>query len=394
MLARLFRREDEVRDAPFVVHGSDFWGVIAAAKGATVEALTSDAVWACIDVLASSISGLPVDVVRMVGNSRVPVTPTPSLIAAPSALVSPDVWKYQLAWSMLTDGNGFGKVMAVDGMARPTLIELVDPDGVTERQVVDGVAQARVNNKVERLYPHGDLWHVPGKMVMPGSPFALSPVAYAKKAIAAGLSAEEFGSKFFQDGGHPASLIYSEQELDDKQAQRIKTSFKNATSGNREPAVFGAGLKYESVSVNPDDSQFIDLMRFTTEKICRFFRVPPAMVYASVSGQNVTYANVSQADLHYLKHSLDGYLVRIENALTELLARPQIVKFNRNALLRSDAEGRNLVYDRRLRNKTMSINEVRSLEDEPPFDDPEYDKPGIPGGPVGVAAPATKESNL
>lgn len=392
MLARLFRREDEARDAPFVVSGADFWAVIAAHKD-SIEALTNDAAWACVDVLASSVAGLPVDAVRQVGMARIPVTPQPSLLTAPSALVSADVWKYQLMWSMLYDGNGFGKVMAVDALQRPTIIELVDAAGVTERKVVDGVAQAKVNGKVERLYPHGDLWHVPGKMVRPGSPFALSPVEYAKKAIAAGLAAQDFGLQFFNDGGHPSSLIYSDQVLDEAQARLIKTAFKNATMGNRDPAVFGSGLKYEQISVDPNDSQFIELQRLTTEKVCRFFRVPPAMVYATTGGQNVTYQNVSQADLHYLKHSLDGYLVRIENALTELLPRPQVVKFNRNALLRADAEGRNKVYDIRLRNKTMSVNEVRSLEDEAPIDDPAFDEPGIPGGPDDNNKPAPQEGN-
>lgn len=376
MLARLLRRAGEERSTPFIVNGpGGLWGYTGSAVA--TEALTSDAVWACVDVLASSISGLPIDVVRQVDNRRLPVSPTPSLIAQPSALVPLDVWTYQLAWSMLTDGNAFGKVMAVDAFARPTLIELCDPADVTERRVVKGVAQAKIAGEVEQLYPHGDLWHVAGKMVVPGTPFALSPVQYANKAITAGLSAEDFGLRFFTDGGHPAGIIYSDEELTQDQATAVKMRFKAATQGNREPAVFGAGLKYERVSVDPKDSQFLDLQRLTTEKVCRFFRVPPAMVYASVSGQNVTYANVSQADLHYLKHSLDGYLVRLENALTKLLPPPQVVRFNRNALLRSDAEGRNNVYDKRLRNKTMSINEVRALEDEPPFGE-EFDVPGIP----------------
>jgi len=113
------------------------------------------------------------------------------------------------------------------------------------------------------------------------------------------------------------------------------------------------------------------------------------MVYAATSGQNVTYANVSQADLHYLKHSLDGYLVRIERALTALLPRPQVVKFNRSALLRADAENRHKVYDIRLRNKTMSVDEVRALEDEEPFGG-DSAEPGIPGGPVAPTEPPAR----
>jgi HK97 family phage portal protein len=375
MLGRLFRREEE-RSAPFVVHASNgWWGWTA---GDSVDALHNDAVWACVDVLASSVSELPVDVVRVVRESRLPVRPTPTLIAAPSGVVTLDVWLYQVLWSMLYDGNTFGVVTATDNRAYPTSIELVHPDCVTERAVVGAVKQAKVDGELMRAYPHGDLWHVPGKMVAPGSPFGLSPVKHAAAAINAGLSAEDFGLRFFSDGGHPSSIIYSDKELSQQQAQGIKAAYKNATQGNREPAVFGTGLKLEQVSVNPSESQFIDLQRFTVEKIARFFRVPPSMVYGGISGQAVTYANVSQSDLHYLKHSLDGYLVRIERALTALLPNDQWVHFNRNALLRTDAEGRNGVYDTRLKNRTISVNTVLALEDEPPISDPEFDEPGIP----------------
>ena len=104
------------------------------------------------------------------------------------------------------------------------------------------------------------------------------------------------------------------------------------------------------------------------------------MIYSATSGQNVTYANVTQADLAYLKHSLEGHLIRLERALTSLLPRPQFARFNRNAFLRSDPQTRSEVVDRRLRNETMTVNEARALEDEQPFPDAEFDQPGIPGG--------------
>lgn len=146
--------------------------------------------------------------------------------------------------------------------------------------------------------------------------------------------------------------------------------------------------------VDPNDSQFLELMRFALEESCRFWRVPPTMVYGAVSGSAVTYSNVTQADLAYLKHSLEGHLVRIEKGLTRLLPRPQFVRFNRNAFLRSDPITRSEVMDRRLRNKSASVNEYRALEDERPFTDPEYDEPGIPGdAALVVPSPAEVDPN-
>lgn len=394
MLGRLLggrRTEPEARSQPFVVHGPGVWGVAGLGSPAALGAMRSAAVWACMDVLASSVAGLPLDGVRQQGKSRVPVTPTPSLLAEPSALVSSDVWLYQLVWSMLEDGNAFGLITAVDNTARPTFIETLHPDCVTERKVVGGVPQAKVNGTSERIYPYGDLFHVPGAMVPPGTPFGMSPMVHAQRVIEAGLSAEDFGRRFFDENGNPSSIIYSDEELTKDQATAIKESWKQATRG-RGAAVLGAGLKHEIVEADKAGGQFIDLQRYVTEQVCRFFRVPPSMVYASQSGQNVTYANVTQADLHFLKHSLDAYLVRIERALTDLLPRPQFARFNRNALLRADAESRWKVHQMALATRTRTVNEVRALEDELPFEGAEFDQPGVP--PIaGAPAPAPPETS-
>jgi HK97 family phage portal protein len=362
----------------------DTWGVSYTPVPVTVErALTHPASFACIDVLASSASQLPVDVVRKQGKIRIPVLPAPGLIASPSALVLPDVWRYQLVESMCTDGNGWGMIAGYDPAGRPTGIELIDPYCVGDRRVVNGIKQASVNGKTQLVYPFGDLWHVPGKMIRAGRWYAESPIARAAATIGAALAAREFGSRFFGDGGHPTWLLKPDTDPGEDGAETLKRAWMNSTHGNREPIV--SQLTATQVSINPDDSQFIELMRWVVEESCRFWRVPPAMVYAATSGQNITYANASQADLNYLKWSLDGYLTRIEAALTVLLAGPQNVVFNRNALLRLDVVTRNQVYDIRLRNETMTVNEVKALEDEEPYSDPKFDQPGIPAG---LAPPA------
>ena len=380
----LFRRSEHVEEratinlAQYASKWADSVGY-SPVSVSTQTALTHAASSACIDTLATSVSSLPFDGVRSSGNVRRPIEPSPSLIRQPSDLVEQDVWMYQLMESLLTDGNAFGEVMQYGPGGLPTSIELVDPSKVGNRRTVSGVPMVSVDGVDRALFPFGDLWHMPGRFVRAGSPFAESPVTRARATIGGAIAARDFGSKFFGDGGHPGGIITSGEALSEEQAKGIKQAFLNATRGNREPAVLGSDLKYEPLMVNPNDSQFIDLMRFAIEEACRFWRVPPSMVYGATSGQNVTYSNVSQADLAYLKHSLEGHLIRVEKGITRLLPRPQFARFNRNAFLRSDPIVRSEVQDRRLRNKTTSVNEVRAQEDELPFEGDEFDAPGIPG---------------
>jgi HK97 family phage portal protein len=355
-------------------------GVVVADSGRVVtvdRALHDDAVWACVDLLASSVASLPVDVVRSDGVARRPVTPVPSIIASPSGVVTLDVWLYQVAFSMVTDGSAWGRVTSFNERGYPTSIELLNPGAVRNRRLVDGVPTVDVEGEQLQRWPNGDLWHAPGKVVPAGSWFGLSPVEYGANEIDASLAIQAYGGRYFTDGGHPSAIVYTDQTIDADAAQKIKQAWLKATSGSREPAVFGSGWKYESIQSSPESAQLVEAKRMAAVQVARRFMVPPAMVFAAMSGESITYQNVSQSDLQYLKHSLDRILVRIEKALGALLPGPQLVRFNRDALLRADTTTRYAAHQVALTNGWRTVNEVRALEDEAPFDDPRYDEPGL-----------------
>lgn len=379
------RREAGVEQRSYAMSqlSAPWSGVVVSDSGRVVtvdRALHDDAVWACADLLSSSVASLPVDVVRTDGPTRRPVSPVPSLISSPSAVVTLDVWLYQVAFSMVTDGSAWGRVTTVNERGYPTAIELLNPGAVRNRRLVDGVPTVDVDGEQLQRWPNGDLWHAPGKVVPAGSWFGLSPIEYGANEIDASLAIQAYGGRYFTDGGHPSAIVYTDQTIDADAAQKIKQAWLKATSGSREPAVFGSGWKYESIQSSPESAQLIESKRMAAVQIARRFMVPPAMVFAAMSGESITYQNVSQSDLQYLKHSLDRILVRIEKALGALLPGPQLVRFNRDALLRADTPTRYAAHQVALTNQWRTVNEVRALEDEPPFDDPRFDEPGLPDG--------------
>jgi len=123
---------------------------------------------------------------------------------------------------------------------------------------------------------------------------------------------------------------------------------------------------------------------------CQVWHVPPSWIYIAISGQNVTYANVTQADVAGLKDSVDPFYRRIEDVFSTCLIDQQVVRVNRDAVLKMDAPTRVDVQAKRLANKLMSVNEGREQEDEEPWPDPIYDEPGLPA----VAAPAPTDSTM
>ncbi len=345
------------------------------------SALRNAAVWACQRVIVATISGFPVDVIQTQGRRRRPVASQPMVVASPSG--SPSIrrraWVAQAVRSLVQHGNIYANAAGFDGAGRPSQLEIVDP-GCVQWRKAEGLIAPFVDNVQRSVWPVGDLWHVPASQFMlPGQPFAMSPTEAAATSVGVGIAAEEFGSRFFGDGAHPTAILKNtDPGLTGEQAEAVKARITSIMRGSREPLVLGAAWEIEPWQVSPEDSQFLDLMRFEVEQACRWWGVPPSMVYAAVSGQSITYANVSDADLAFLKYSVTPWMVDIEDAWTELIPRPQVVKFNPSGLLRMDEKARAELHKLRLETKTRTVNEVRDLEDEEPFG-AEYDEPGIPG---------------
>ena len=331
----------------------------------TESAMRLSAVWACVRLLAGLGSTLPLDQQRRRDGLTVDV-PRSVLFDQPQAGTTLSTWLYQVWSSMLTAGNAYGLVTAIGANGWPTTVELLDPSVVQWRADEQRGWVVTVDRQEVQRWPEGPLWHVP-IFTMPGAPFGLSPIQNAKQTIAGGLSAERFGTDFFTGGGTPNAILYSDSELTQEQAQGIKSAFVSSTAGNREPAVMGAGLRYERISVSPDEAQFLDQQRFTVEQIARIYGIFPEMIGGATSGSSVTYANREQRAADFLTFGLMPYLVALEDGLSGLVPGPNRVKFNVDGVLRSDLKTRYEAHAIGIDSGFLTVDEVRQLEDRPPL---------------------------
>jgi HK97 family phage portal protein len=129
-------------------------------------------------------------------------------------------------------------------------------------------------------------------------------------------------------------------------------------------------VQYETVARRLDDSQFVEQRRLAAHEIARVFRIPPHMIGAP-SADSMTYSNVEQESIEFVRYSLTPWLRRIELALSgdrDLAFQRQFVKFEVDGLLRADAKTRAEVYRLALDpiQGWLSRDEVRRLEDLAP----------------------------
>jgi HK97 family phage portal protein len=334
----------------------------AAGEAVTADkALRLSTVWGCIRLLSDSVSTLPLQVFR--GDDRDPI-PAPPLLQAPSADF-PELadWLWAVMASLLTRGNTWGVITARAGAGlRAAQVDLVDPAHVTVSTEGDGRRVIRVGG--QEMNP-ADLFHVRG-YPWPGQLEGLSPIAYAREAIGLGLGAEKYGARFFGDAGVPSGYLYSEQRIGDDQAAKLKAVWEKAHKGRRDTAVLG-GVKYQQVSIAPEEAQFIETQKFSVSTICRFFGVPAGMMAGSELAGHEDYSSPEMRSVDFLQYSVRPWLHRIERAVSRLLPSTQTARFNAGAFVRPTLKERYEAHEIALRAGFLTVNEVRELENRPPL---------------------------
>lgn len=362
----LLRRAAEKRSWTTEPIVPPFPGMNLFGNGASVStdsALRVSAVWACVRLLADSISMMPMSAFTLKDGIRVPIA-QPPLLTRPSADANMSDWIYMLMVSALLRGNAYGRIVRRDAMGYPLQIELVSPDAVGVQIDTDtGTIVYRFNG---RVVPNPDVFHFRAYR-FPGSPLGLSPIKYAARSIQTDSAVADFAYGYFRDGDHPTSVYTSDQQINQDQAKTIKERIMSAVTG-REPLILGAGLKRELIHVSPEESQFLATQKYGVAEISRIFGVPPEMI-AAEAGNALTYSNVEQRALDFLTYSVTPWLTRIEAALFPLMPGQKHIRFDTSVLVRTDFETTMKATAIGIASHQMTPDEARAKRDEPPLTD-------------------------
>jgi HK97 family phage portal protein len=301
-------------------------------------ALRLSAVWACIRLLADTVSTLPLDTYR--AGSRESVD-KPAILTGPAAGMDFGEWVWCLlyealtspaAWCLVTDRTGRG--------LRPSQLEPLGRGRVTVTNEPDNEGRVGTVHRLDgRMVDPDNLWRF-RLYPMAGTPAGLDPIGYAAETIGQALAAaQRYGAQFFGDSAVPSMALLSDQNISSAQAREAKAMWEHAHKGRRGTAVLGAGLKPTPLTVPPEASMFLETQRFGLQSVARHFGVPPEMI-GSDSGNPKTYASLEMRNQDFLTFGVGPKIARLETALNGLLPRGQFVKLNVAALLRTDLRTR------------------------------------------------------
>lgn len=381
---------------PIGLTTGDFWrewygSQTASGRNVSPEsAMRLTAVWACIRLLAETISTLPLKVYqRNDDGSRSEATNNPLyglLAVSPNSEMTPSRFMSFVVASLCLMGNAYIEKQRIG--TRIVALNPLRPQWVTvRRNEINALEYVYIETNTlpggqlqtfpPRVISAADMMHIRGFGL--DGVMGLHPVYTGREVLGSAEAVEEAAAKVFAQGMQASGFLTSEAGiLKPAQREQLKSALTQFTGSKNagKVMVLEAGLKYQGITMNPEAAQMLETRAFSTEQICSWWRVPPYMI-GHMDKQSSWAASVEVQNLHFLTTCLVPILTNIEQEISRCLVPPAqrrtvFASFSVEGLLRADSAGRASFYGTMVNNGIYSRNDVRRLENLPP----------IPGGDI------------
>lgn len=335
-------------------------------------ALQISTVWACIDRRAKTIASLPFFAYESVNGKRSLARQSrlwTLLHESPNERMTP--YEFWVAMIMNHDlrGNAYARIDRDPRTGEATALWPMAADQVELSVLEDGsVAYAyRLNNDLAFLAEENVL-HLKD---MGNGTVGLPRLDYMRATASEAKSAQIQSHRLFSAAGKPTGVLMVDQLLKKEQREKLQERFAEMQAGNTARLfVLEANMKYQQLSLSPEDQQLLETRRFEVEEICRWFDVPPVLVHHS----NVTTwgSGVEQIVDGFHKFTVRPMLVSIEQAVRKRVMTPRqratmSAEFSLDALLRASLKDRMEIYSTAVQNGIYNRNECRQLENAEPY---------------------------
>lgn len=357
-----------------------FWtaysgGSSYAGKSVTPDsALSIAAVWSCVRLISETIGTLPLGLFERAADDRRSPAKNNRLYRIlhdqPNAdFTAAEFWE-GIAASLCLWGNGYAEKIVENGEL--ISLDLLRPDAMQVERLRSGALRYHYSDQGRnREFGEDQIFQVRGFGV--GRDQGFSPLSYARHSIGSVMAADEATGRMFANGVRPTGILTIDQVLKPEQREQLKKNIVEPMAGSANAGglfTLEAGMKFQPITMNPEDAQMLETRRFQVEEICRWFRVPPFMI-GHTEKSTSWGTGLEQQNIAFLTYALRPYLTRIEQSVKRQLIRPAdrpryYAEFNLEGLLRADSEGRSKLYGVMAQNGIYSRNEIRARENLAP----------------------------
>lgn len=331
-------------------------------------ALRNDVVWACIRYLTGVVAQLPWRVMQATddGADKVPTHPVDYVIGTrPNPEMSSFTFRETLLANALLWGNGYAEIER-DAAARLVALHYIHPCRVQPRRDETGRLIYEITNYSggpSYLTPE-NIYHVRG---FGEGPVGYNVIQYAAQTIGWAQATMLFGASYFGQGMNPSGIVEIPGALSREAMTLLDENMTLLYGGpkGKRTMYLDKGMKFTPITIQPNDSQFVESIQQQIEAICRIFGVPPHKVMHLLRS---TFSNIENQNIEVVVDTITPWVKRFEEeADYKLFGQNRSGFFTKMALqglLRGDSVSRSAWYKAMVELGAFTINDVLRLEDE------------------------------
>ena len=231
-------------------------------------ALTYSAYFCAVKILQESISSLPLNVFEKTSDGVEIDASHPAntvIHSRPNNAMTSVVWREVVQGYAVSQGNGLSEIKRNGAFAPTDLIPIDVINNQIEIKVKkDGnlIYEITPQEGTKRTIQGRDIIHIPGFST--NGVVGKGLLACAKDSIGLGLGQQEYASGLFKNGANPSGVIMHPLKLSKQAAGRLKDSWNNEYGGSansQKTVVLEEGMKYEPISMTPEQTQLIESRR-------------------------------------------------------------------------------------------------------------------------------------
>lgn len=327
-------------------------------------ALSLSAAWRCVEILSTSIAGMPRGIFRKKNGSieAVPNHPANDLLRKKA-----NSWMTSLSWNewsmvgVLLNGNSFS-IIERDSASKP--IALI-PIEKAEPFLSEGKLfyKVKIDNK-DQVIKAEDMFHIRG--LSTNGIWGRSVIKTHRENLGLSLSAQQYGLEFYTRGATPDGYIKMPGTLTPEARKTLADSWIGTVGlGKSRIGVLDAEMEFKQLSIAPEDAQYLGTRKFQKNEIATIFGVPSHMVNEM---DRATFNNIEHQGIELVTYTLMAWMRRFETEvndklLTEREKDDHFSKWNANGLMRGDSVARAAFYASGIQNGWLKVDEARAKED-------------------------------
>lgn len=349
------------------------------------RALQISTVWACVRLISSVTSCLPLDVFETKNDNRQKVdlnNPLARLLRySPNQYMTAQEFRECMTMQLAFYGNAYA---LVERNGAGDVISLLPLNSVNMDVRLEGkrIVYRYKRDSEYANFTQKDIFHLKGFGF--NGLVGMSPIAFATKTAGVAVAMEDQQREFYANGAKsPKILSTGDKVLTKEQRDQLQENFKEIAGGpvKKRLWILEAGFTAQDIGVSPQDAETMASRKFQVSEIARFFGVPPHLV-GDVEKSTSWGTGIEQQNLGFLQYTLEPYLTRWEQSIWRWLVKPSDIsrihaEHNLDGLLRGDSASRATFMTTLVNSGQRTVNEMRRLDNLPP----------LPGGDV-----ATRQS--